>query len=80
MTAKERMMEVGIETKNGQDAINALESLLINFVGMDMIIIKIPINLLTVDETYQTEDRTERSINYLVNNFDRNKLMPILIE
>ena len=79
MTAKERMMEAGIVTINGQDAINALESLLINFVGMDMVIIKIPVNLLAVDETYQTEDRTERSINYLVNNFDRNKLMPITV-
>lgn len=76
MTAKERMKEVGIETKAN---IDALEAQLINFMGLPYAIIKIPVNMLAVNEDYQTPDRTNRQVDYLINNFDRNKLLPITV-
>lgn len=76
MTAKERMEQVGIVTKADVDA---LEAELINYMGADYAIIKIPVNRLEVDIKYHTEDRTDRSVSYLFNNFDRNKLMPITV-
>ena len=39
-------------------------------------IIPIPVELLEIDTRYQTEVRTDRSLMYLVNNWDENKLLP----
>lgn len=42
-------------------------------------IVDIPRYLLTIDTRYQTDIRTKRSLNYLVRNFDRRKMMPLLV-
>ena len=41
-------------------------------------IIPIPVELLEIDTRYQTEVRTDRSLMYLVNNWDENKLLPLI--
>ena len=78
MTAKERMMEVGIETKA---SVQAMENRLIEHIssGAQVAIVQVPVDMLGVDETYQIIMRTERPVNYLTRNFDRNKLMPITV-
>ena len=43
-------------------------------------IIPIPVELLEIDTRYQTEVRTDRSLMYLVNNWDENKLLPLYVE
>ena len=44
---------------------------------MNAVIISIPVELLDIDESYQTPERTARSLNYLVGNWDDNKLLPL---
>ena len=39
----------------------------------------IPIDLMTIDPLYQTEERTERSLKKLIDNWDENKLEPVTI-
>lgn len=41
------------------------------------VIISIPVELLEIDESYQIPERTARSLNYLVNYWDDNKLLPL---
>lgn len=41
------------------------------------VIISIPVELLEIDESYQIPERTARSLNYLVNHWDDNKLLPL---
>lgn len=45
--------------------------------GMNAVIVRIPVELLEIDESYQIPERTERSLSYLVNNWDDNKLLPL---
>lgn len=42
-------------------------------------IIKVPVNLLTIDEGYQTPVRVERNMDYLVNHWDEHKLLPLTV-
>lgn len=39
----------------------------------------IPVELLTIDTSYQTPVRTDRDMSYLVNNWDENKLLPLTV-
>ena len=39
----------------------------------------IPVDLMTIDPLYQTEERTERSLKKLIDNWDENKLEPVTI-
>lgn len=41
------------------------------------VILSIPVDMLEIDESYQTEERTARSLSYLVNNWDDNKCLPL---
>lgn len=41
------------------------------------VIVNIPVDMLEIDESYQTEERTARSLSYLVANWDDNKLLPL---
>ena len=41
--------------------------------------VKIPVNLLDIDEEYQTVARTGRNLDNLVSNWDERKLAPILV-
>lgn len=45
--------------------------------GLSVAIVKIPIRLFAIDSGYQTPIRTEREMNYLINNFDDRKLLPV---
>ena len=45
--------------------------------GMTAVIIKVPVELLDIDESYQIQERTNRSLAYLVNNWDDNKCLPV---
>lgn len=40
---------------------------------------EIPVDLLTIDTQYQTEERTNRSLKKLIDNWDENKLEPITV-
>lgn len=45
--------------------------------GQNVAIIRIPVRLFAIDEAYQTEERTKRNLSYLVNNFTKEKLLPV---
>lgn len=47
--------------------------------GMTRAILRIPVDLLMIDERYQIPIRSERNMNYLVNNWDEHKLLPLTI-
>lgn len=47
--------------------------------GKRTTIIDIPVELLAIDEKYQTPLRTGRKLNYLINNFDDNRLLPLTV-
>ena len=46
--------------------------------GLKVAIIKIPVRLFAIDTAYQTEERTKRSLNYLINNYSEEKLLPVI--
>lgn len=41
------------------------------------VIIRIPVEMLDIDESYQIEERTARSLTYLVSKWDDNKCLPL---
>ena len=45
--------------------------------GLTVAIIRIPSRLFAIDEKYQTPIRTNRSLRYLIDNFDDAKLLPV---
>ena len=45
--------------------------------GLTVAIIRIPARLFAIDEKYQTPIRTNRSLQYLIDNFDDAKLLPV---
>lgn len=46
--------------------------------GYTVAIIPIPVELMEIDTRYQTEARTERDLRYLTNNWNENKLLPLI--
>lgn len=46
--------------------------------GMTVAIIRIPVELLEIDSRYQTDERTGRNLNYLTENWDERKLLPLI--
>lgn len=40
---------------------------------------EVPVDLLTIDPLYQTDERTQRSLKKLIDNWDENKLEPITV-
>lgn len=44
---------------------------------MNAVIVRIPVELLAIDESYQIPERTARSLDYLTKNWDDNKLLPL---
>lgn len=44
---------------------------------LNAVIVNIPVEMLEIDESYQTEERTARSLAYLVTNWDDNKCLPL---
>ena len=47
--------------------------------GLKRVILRVPLKLLSIDERYQTPVRTKRNINYLIKNWDENKLLPLVV-
>jgi hypothetical protein len=46
--------------------------------GYTVSMVQIPVELLEIDTRYQTEVRTERDLHYLTNNWNENKLLPLI--
>ena len=46
--------------------------------GYGVAIISMPVEILEIDKRYQTEVRTERDLRYLTNNWNENKLLPLI--
>lgn len=46
--------------------------------GESIAILNIPVELMEIDTRYQTDERTERDLKYLTDNWDERKLMPLL--
>lgn len=59
--------------------VGELKGLLANAreMGLPVAIIRIPVRLFAIDPMYQTPNRTERDLRYLVSNFDERKLLPV---
>lgn len=47
--------------------------------GMRRVIDFVPVHKLAIDESYQTPNRTERDLNYLIANWDERKLLPLVV-
>lgn len=45
--------------------------------GLSVAILKIPVHLFAIDKAYQTIERTGRDLDYLVNDFKKEKLLPV---
>lgn len=41
-------------------------------------IVPVPVEIMEIDSRYQTEERTERDLHYLTNNWNENKLLPLI--
>ena len=74
-----KMFEV-VTGRKSKGSIDKLEGLTKAYRDMheDIAIINIPVDLMEVDTRYQTDERTERDLKYLSNNWDERKLMPLL--
>ena len=73
------MFEVvtGRKSKGSVDKLEGLTKMYTD-IHEDIAIIKIPVDLMEVDTRYQTDERTERDLQYLVRNWDERKLMPLM--
>lgn len=74
-----KMFEV-VTGKKSRGSVDKLEGLtkMYTDLGEDIAIIKIPVELMEIDPRYQTEERTERDLQYLVKNWDERKLMTLI--
>ena len=74
-----KMFEV-ITGRKSKGSIDKLEGLtkIYTDLGEDIAIIKVPVELMEIDSRYQTDERTERDLQYLTRNWDERKLMPLL--
>lgn len=74
-----KMFEVvtGRKSKGSVDKLEGLTKMYTD-IHEDIAIIKIPVDLMEVDTRYQTDERTERDLQYLVRNWDERKLMPLM--
>lgn len=74
-----KMFEV-VTGKKSKGSVDKLEGLtkMYTDINEEIAIIKIPVELMEVDSRYQTDERTERNLQYLVRNWDERKLMPLM--
>lgn len=74
-----KMFEV-VTGKKSKGSVDKLEGLtkMYTDINEEIAIIKIPVELMEVDSRYQTDERTERDLQYLVRNWDERKLMPLM--
>ncbi len=69
-----------ISGKKSKGSIDKLEGLTKAYrdMGIDIAIINIPVELMEIDSRYQTDERTERDLRYLTENWDERKLMTLI--
>jgi len=69
------------QKKNMKENVGNMKGLLAEskYKELTRAILRIPVELLTIDERYQTPIRTERSMSYLVDNWDEHKLLPLTV-
>lgn len=69
------------QKKNMKENVGNMKGLLAEskYKALTRAILRIPVRLLTIDERYQTPIRTERSMSYLVDNWDEHKLLPLTV-
>ena len=69
-----------ISGKKSRKSVDKLEGLtkMYRDAGMNVAIVKIPVDMLEIDTRYQTDIRTNRSLRYLVSHWDENKLLPLV--
>ena len=74
-----KMFEVitGRKSKGSVDKLEGLTKMYTDL-GEDIAIIKVPVELMEIDSRYQTDERTERDLQYLTRNWDERKLMPLM--
>lgn len=46
--------------------------------GYKTAIVSVPVEIMEIDTRYQTEVRTERDLRYLIDNWNENKLLPLI--
>jgi hypothetical protein len=73
---EERKMTVRNMTEISAKNIGELKGLLATAKanGQNVAIIKVPVYMMAIDESYQTVDRTDRNLNYLVSRWDERKI------
>ncbi len=73
------MFEV-VSGKKSKGSVDKLEGLtkIHRDMGEDIAIINIPVELMEIDSRYQTDERTERDLRYLTENWDERKLMTLI--
>ena len=74
-----RSFEV-ISGRKSKGSVDKLEGLtkMYSDLGEDIAIIKVPVELMEIDPRYQTDERTDRDLQYLTRNWDERKLMPLM--
>lgn len=74
-----KMFEV-LTGKKSKGSVDKLEGLTKMYTdrGETIAIISIPVELLEIDSRYQTDERTERDLQYLTKHWDERKLMPLI--
>lgn len=74
-----KMFEV-LTGKKSKGSVDKLEGLTKAYTdqGATIAIINIPVELMEIDSRYQTDERTDRDLQYLTKNWDERKLMPLL--
>ena len=67
----------GKKSKGDKSLLKGLTKMYVD-TGCKVAIISIPVELLEIDSSYQTDIRTERDLRYLTDHWDENKLLPLV--
>lgn len=67
----------GKKSKGDKSLLKGLTKMYVD-AGCKVAIISIPVELLEIDSSYQTDIRTERDLRYLTDHWDENKLLPLV--
>lgn len=66
----------GRKTNGNKDKLEGMLKFAVDS-GRNAVIMSIPVEMLEIDTSYQTEERTARDLGYLVKNWDDNKCLPL---
>lgn len=74
-----KMFEVvtGKKSKGDKSLLRGITKMYVD-AGYKVAIISVPVELLEIDTSYQTDVRTKRDLRYLTANWDENKLLPLV--